>query len=225
MCKTRPFQLNSMGFRACHVLALAIPVLLSACVTTGSNQSADADRWVPIQPSSALNAQPAGPAEIVSVRERRRGGTELVQHITLANDTYLAGENSLSLAIEWAGPFLKLTRTGESLGQYELKGQVLEAALEQALPDNGAGKGGGANQLNRYGPYSYVSAAYPDGAQCVFAWQEIDGAKVGKSVDRAAAQLRNCRQDGDLARLLAPMGGLSLAALDTSASTQTTKAD
>ena len=218
------FQRNIMRLRTRHILLLVIPSVLSACATAGSNQSAGADRWVPIQPSSAVLAQPY-PAEIVAVRERRRGGTELVQHITLANDTYLAGENSLSLAVEWDGPFLKFTQTGESLGQYEMKGQALETAIEQALPAGGAGKAGGANRLNRYGSYSYVSATYPDGAQCVFAWQEIDGAKAGKSVDQAAAQLRNCRQDGDLVQLLAPMDSLILAALDAPTSTQSAKLD
>ena len=50
-------------------------------------------------------------------------------------------------------------------------------------------------------------------------------AKAGKSVDQAAAQLRNCRQDGDLVQLLAPMDSLILAALDAPTSTQSAKLD
>jgi hypothetical protein len=221
---TWPFQRNIMRHGSRRIMLLAIPSLLSACAA-GSSQSTGADRWMPIQPSSAVIAQPSDPALIVAVRERRRGGTEVLQNITLVNDTYLAGENSLSVAVELDGPFLKLTRAGESLGQYELKGQALEAAIEQALPAGWAGKGGVTKQMNRYGSYAYLSATYSEGAQCVFAWQEIDGAKAGKSIDQAAAQLRNCRQDGDLARLLAPMDDLHLTVPNASVSTQSAKAD
>ena len=206
-----------------RIMLLAIPSLLSACAA-GSSQSTGADRWVPIQPSSAVVTQPSDPALIVAVRERRRDGTEVLQNITLVNDTYLAGENSLSVAVELDGPFLKLTRAGESLGQYELKGQALEAAIEQALPAGWAGKGGLTKQMNRVRLLRLrVSNILRRGA--VRLRVAGDRWRQSRQIDRSGRSTAPELPAGRRSRPAAGPHGLHLTVPSASVSTQSAKAD
>ncbi|WP_158047373.1 hypothetical protein [Skermanella pratensis] len=92
--------------RIARASAVAAALLTSACVTTSDPYpaaavSGDIGRWVPVEPGRARVALAAPTAvEPLAAREFRTAQGELVQTLTLPNNTAVPGDNELVAAFD-----------------------------------------------------------------------------------------------------------------------------
>jgi hypothetical protein len=93
-----------------HIAALAAVLLTSACITPGDpgpgiGPGPEIGRWVPIEPGRArviLASPQAG--EALAARELRTTQGEVVQTITLPNNTAVPGDNEIIAAFDYGPP-------------------------------------------------------------------------------------------------------------------------
>ncbi|HZH26715.1 MAG TPA: cellulose biosynthesis protein BcsN [Azospirillaceae bacterium] len=179
--------------RAKHAAAIAC-LAVAACVHERADLDLRADarpvgHWRVLEPTR-VRAELDLPG--VGARERRTRDGELVQDLVLANDTRVAGENRLTLAVDYGPPDGRVRADGPRLGRYGFTPAELEAELARALPGARIAPGP-VLRSNGYGPYYAVTAEYPGEAACVFAWQVIDGgAHLPPGARRASLVLRWC---------------------------------
>jgi hypothetical protein len=97
------------------------------------------------------------------------------------------------------------------VGRYRIGPENLHGILNEVLPRANIL---GAPQIrqNRYGLYGFVAAEYPGQAQCVLAWQVLDGtgATSGAAPRRTGIQMRLCDAHAQAADLIAPFDTLRL---------------
>lgn len=189
---------------------LAAAALVGACQATGGQSAFGLYEWQPIPPG-AIAARSTDPSfEGVEGRERRTPN-EIYQHMVLANETTVPGQNELVIMADTAGFFAN--RDGvPRLGTYEFKAGDVNAMIAEAFA--------GATEIrdpqlrrNDYGPYYYVEAYYTGRANCVLAWQVLDNREGGFPIraNRVTTRYRMCDPAKSTADLLAGFEGLYLA--------------
>jgi hypothetical protein len=191
-------------------------LLTGACATNSSSfgepstASSDIGRWVPVDPSRARVAVESSKA--LSARQLRTSQGELVQAVTLANNTAVPGDNQLVAAFDYGPPSIFATDIhAPKVGHYAMAPAVLNGLLAEMLP-RAVVAGEPQIRRNRYGLYGYVEAEYPGQAKCVLAWQMLDGADTpgGNPPRRTGIRMRVCDARAQTADLVAPFDKLRL---------------
>lgn len=143
----------------------------------------------------------------LEARELRNLQDELLQELVLTNDTYLEGENSLTLAIDFGRGGFGGRRNG-TIGEYAFDNDFVRRTALQRF--SGAQRVGTASaRQGTYGIFHFINAEYRDG-QCIYAWQVVDGDELRRDVRRASVQFRACRQDASVQDLLRIFASLRL---------------
>lgn len=134
----------------------------------------------------------------LEARELRHLQTELLQELVLTNDTYLEGENSVTLAVDFGrGGFGGRRQT---IGEYAFdEAFVRRTAIERFAGAQRVGKA--TARQGTYGIFHFISADYL-GGRCIYAWQIIDGDELRRDVKRASVQFRACQQNSSVQDLL-----------------------
>lgn len=212
--------MNQILRRVARASAAAAALLTSACVTTpdtypAATVSGDIGRWVPIEAGRArvALAAPASP-DPLSAREFRTSQGELVQTLTLPNNTAVPGDNELVAAFDYGPPSIFQTDVhAAKTGRYAMEPASLNHLIGEMLP-RAVVQGEPQIRKNGYGLYGYVSADYPGQAKCVLAWQVLDGADLrqagGAAPRRAGIQMRVCDARAQPAELIAAFDSLRL---------------
>jgi hypothetical protein len=191
-------------------------LLTGACATNSSSfgepstASSDIGRWVPVDPSRARIAVES--SEALSARQLRTSQGELVQTVTLANNTAVPGDNQLIAAFDYGPPSIFAADVhAPKVGHYAMAPAALNGLLAEMLP-RAVVAGEPQIRRNRYGLYGYVAAEYPGQAKCVLAWQMLDGADTpgGNPPRRTGIQMRVCDAQAQTADLVAPFDKLRL---------------
>ena len=206
--------------------AVAAALMTSACVTNpdpypAAAVSGDVGRWVPIEAGRARVALaapaspdvPASPGALAA-REFRTSQGELVQTLTLPNNTAVPGDNELVAAFDY-GPssIFQADVHAAKVGRYAMEPASLNRLIGEMLP-RAVLQGEPQIRKNGYGLYGYVSADYPGQAKCVLAWQVLDGTDLRQA--GGAAPRRTYRSaspvppDSANWRLDAPVGTFSV---------------
>jgi hypothetical protein len=207
--------------RAVHNIAktliVAASLLTGACVTNSNSfgepslaASSDIGRWIPVEPGRARVAVES--SEALSVRQLRTSQGELVQTVTLANNTAVPGDNQLVAAFDYGPPSIFATDVhAPKVGHYAMAPAALNNLLAEMLP-RAVVAGEPQIRKNRYGLYGYVVAEYPGQAKCVLAWQMLNGADVsgGSPPRRTGIQMRVCDARAQTANLVASFDKLRL---------------
>ncbi|EWY39278.1 hypothetical protein N825_07305 [Skermanella stibiiresistens SB22] len=208
--------------------AVAALLLTSACATTSSpvssaSGSSDIGRWVPIEPARAHVAlAPANTAnsgtgtDTLSGRELRTSQGELIQTLTLSNNTAIPGDNELVASFDYGPSSIFATDIhAPKVGRYAMAPSALSGLIGEMLPRANV-QGEPQIRKNRYGLYGYVAAEYPGQAKCVLAWQVLDGDAIaqgfgdGGAPRRAGIQMRVCDARAQPAELIASFDSLRL---------------
>jgi hypothetical protein len=198
--------------------AVAASALLTGACATNPNSFgepftasvSDIGRWVPVEPGRARIAVES--SEALSARQLRTSQGELVQTVTLANNTAVPGDNQLVAAFDYGPPSIFAADIHASkVGHYAMAPAVLNGLLAEMLP-RAVVAGEPQIRRNRYGLYGYVAAEYPGQAKCVLAWQMLDGADApgGNPPRRTGIQMRVCDAQAQTADLVAPFDKLRL---------------
>lgn len=206
--------------------AVAAALMTSACVTNpdpypAAAVSGDVGRWVPIEAGRARVALaapaspdvPASPGALAA-REFRTSQGELVQTLTLPNNTAVPGDNELVAAFDY-GPssIFQADVHAAKVGRYAMEPASLNHLIAEMLP-RAVLQGEPQIRKNGYGLYGYVSADYPGQAKCVLAWQVLDGTDLrqagGAAPRRAGIQMRVCDARAQPAELIAAFDSLRL---------------
>jgi hypothetical protein len=208
--------MTSTVHRIAQTAAVAASLLTGACATNPngfgepSTASSDIGRWVPVDPSRARIAVES--SEALSARQLRTSQGELVQAVTLANNTAVPGDNQLVAAFDYGPPSIFATDIhAPKVGHYAMAPAALNGLLAEMLP-RAVVAGEPQIRRNRYGLYGYVAAEYPGQAKCVLAWQMLDGADTpgGNPPRRTGIQMRVCDARAQTADLVAPFDKLRL---------------
>jgi hypothetical protein len=208
--------MTSTVHRIAQAAVVATSLLTGACVTNSnsfgepSTASSDIGRWVPVDPSRARIAVES--SEALSARQLRTSQGELVQTVTLANNTAVPGDNQLVAAFDYGPPNIFAADVhAPKVGHYAMAPAVLNGLLAEMLP-RAVIAGEPQIRKNRYGLYGYVAAEYPGQAKCVLAWQMLDGAEIsgGNPPRRTGIQMRVCDARAQTADLVAPFDKLRL---------------
>ena len=209
--------MTSTVHRIAQAAAVAVSLLTGACATNPNGfgepstaASSDIGRWVPVDPSRARIAVES--SEALSARQLRTSQGELVQAVTLANNTAVPGDNQLVAAFDYGPPSIFATDIhAPKVGHYAMAPAVLNGLLAEMLP-RAVVAGEPQIRKNRYGLYGYVAAEYPGQAKCVLAWQMLDGADIpgGNPPRRTGIQMRVCDARAQTADLVAPFDKLRL---------------
>jgi hypothetical protein len=165
---------------------------------------------VPVDPSRTRIAVES--SEALSARQLRTSQGELVQAVTLSNNTAVPGDNQLVAAFDYGPPSIFATDIhAPKVGHYAMAPAVLNGLLAEMLP-SAVVAGEPQIRKNRYGLYGYVAAEYPGQAKCVLAWQMLDGADApgGNPPRRTGIQMRVCDAQAQTADLVAPFDKLRL---------------
>jgi hypothetical protein len=199
--------------------AVAALLLTSACATpsgpvSSASGSSDIGRWVPIEPVRAHVALAAGPtgADTLSGRELRTSQGELIQTLTLSNNTAIPGDNELVASFDYGPSSIFATDIhAPKVGRYAMAPSALNTLIGEMLP-RATVQGEPQLRKNRYGLYGYVAAEYPGQAKCVLAWQVLDGDALGQDAAprRAGIQMRVCDARAQPAELIASFDSLRL---------------
>ena len=217
--------MTSPTCRIVQMAALAAALLTSACITPGdpyfntysstgfgadrTGPATEIGRWVPVEPGRARVAiTQAGSQEALAGREMRTTQGELVQTLTLANNTAVPGDNQITAAFDYGPASIFQTDIyAPKVGRYRIGPENLGGILNEVLPRANIL---GAPQIrqNRYGLYGFVAAEYPGQAQCVLAWQVLDGPSGAPR--RTGIQMRLCDAHAQAADLIAPFDTLRL---------------
>jgi len=145
-------------------------------------------------PANGIAAGAEGP-EILAARERRgHDGVQIVDAV-LANNTLEPGENRLFVA----------AREREDNRPLAIDPELVTLAFSPDVVDRnfavllrGARRTSAPSaRRNRYGPYYFVAAAYPGGAECVDAWQRVKNertpiAEVSRTTRSSSATAMRC---------------------------------
>jgi hypothetical protein len=202
--------------RFAQAAVVATSLLTGACATNSSSfgepstASSDIGRWVPVDPSRARVAVES--SEALSARQLRTSQGELVQAVTLANNTAVPGDNQLVAAFDYGPPSIFATDIhAPKVGHYAMAPAALNGLLAEMLP-RAVVAGEPQIRRNRYGLYGYVAAEYPGQAKCVLAWQMLDGADTpgGNPPRRTGIQMWVCDAQAQTADLVAPFDKLRL---------------
>jgi hypothetical protein len=209
--------MTSTVHKIVQAAAVTTALLTGACVTNSSSfgepstaASSDIGRWVPVDPSRARIAVES--SEALSARQLRTSQGELIQTVTLANNTAVPGDNQLVAAFDYGPPSIFAADVhAPKVGHYAMASNVLNSLLAEMLP-RAAVAGEPQIRKNRYGLYGYVAAEYPGQAKCVLAWQMLDGADApgGNPPRRTGIQMRVCDARAQTADLVAPFDKLRL---------------
>ncbi len=185
------------------VMAVLVGVVLSACAAgpdpsiryVGVVDTGWSD--IPVQQVRISFPDEAGMTGL-EARELRHLQSELLQELVLTNDTYLEGENSVTLAVDFGRGGLGGRR--QTIGEYAFdEAFVRRTALERF---GGAQRVGPATaRQGTYGIFHFITAEYR-GGQCIYAWQLVDGDDLRRDVKRASVQFRACQQDTSVQDLL-----------------------
>jgi hypothetical protein len=204
--------------RIAQAAVVATALLTGACVTdaNGFDESpasfaaSDIGRWVPVEPGRTRIAVESSDA--LSARQLRTSQGELVQTVTLANNTAVPGDNQLVAAFDYGPPSIFAADVhAPKIGHYAMAPAALNGLLAEMLP-RAVIAGEPQIRRNRYGLYGYVAAEYPGQAKCVLAWQVLDGADApgGNPPRRTGIQMRVCDARAQAADLVAPFDKLHL---------------
>jgi hypothetical protein len=202
--------------RIAQATVVAASLLTGACVTNSSNFGepsatvSDIGRWVPVEPGRTRIAIES--SEALSARQLRTSQGELVQTVTLANNTAVPGDNKLVAAFDYGPPSIFAADVhAPKVGHYAMAPASLNGLLAEMLP-RAVVAGEPQIRRNRYGLYGYVAAEYPGQAKCVLAWQVLDGsdATYADAPRRTGIQMRVCDAQAQTAELIAPFDKLRL---------------
>lgn len=203
--------------RIVQAAAVTTALLTGACVTNSNSFGepslaavSDIGRWVPVEPGRARVAVES--SEALSVRQLRTSQGELVQTVTLANNTAVPGDNQLVAAFDYGPPSIFATDVhAPKVGHYAMAPAALNNLLAEMLP-RAVVAGEPQIRKNRYGLYGYVAAEYPGQAKCVLAWQMLEGVDLsgGNTPRRTGIQMRVCDARAQTADLVAPFDKLRL---------------
>jgi hypothetical protein len=202
--------------RIAQAVVVATSLLTGACVTNSSSFGepsaavSDIGRWVPVEPGRTRIAIES--SEALSARQLRTAQGELVQTVTLANNTAVPGDNKLVAAFDYGPPSIFAADIhAPKVGHYAMAPASLNGLLAEMLP-RAVVAGEPQIRRNRYGLYGYVAAEYPGQAKCVLAWQVLDGsdATYADAPRRTGIQMRICDAQAQTAELVAPFDKLRL---------------
>jgi hypothetical protein len=181
-------------------------LVLAGCALPSDRLAADRDaaRWIPIEPQRArIDIGRDTGIDALAAREKRTVQGELIEEITLANDTAAPGGNVLTLAVDY-GPssFLLADPYAVKVGQYAMTPTTVAAATRQVF-DKAQQVTAPEIRANRYGPYSFITAEYPGVAHCALAWQVVSPDLLPTIPFRkASVRMRVCGRAADTATLL-----------------------
>lgn len=151
---------------------------------------------IPVQQVRVVFPDDAGIAGL-EARELAGVNDELLQELVLTNDTYLEGENSITLAVDFGRGF---SRRESTIGEYVFDDAFVRRTAIQRFA--GAQRVGTATaRQGAYGVFHFITADYR-GGRCIYAWQVIDGDDLRRDVRRASVQFRACGQDTSVQDLL-----------------------
>lgn len=199
--------------RRCLGGCLLLGSLVGCSNGFGGSTAADPHLFQPWQrvPASAIGVRFDGAEapEAIAARARIGDGVRVYEAV-LANATFAYGENKLIVAVREARDDRPLALDSE-LVTFTFTPATVDRNFAILLK--------GARRLseptprrNRYGAYYFVAAAYPGGAECVYAWQHVDDHRTSFSPGAAdaAVQFRYCDPDRAPAELIAMFDGLVL---------------
>ena len=161
---------------------------------------------IPVQQVRVIFPEDAGLAGL-EARELRHEQIELLQELVLTNDTYVEGENSLTLAVDFGRRGFGGRRT-DTIGEYSFDDEFVRRTALQRF--SGAQRVGQASaRQGPYGIFHFIPAEYRDG-QCIYAWQIVDGDELPRDVRRASVQMRACGQNASVQELLRVFASLRI---------------
>jgi hypothetical protein len=202
--------------RIVQAVAVTATLLIGACATNpnsfgdSSTAVSEIGRWVPVEPDRSRVA--VANSEALSARQLRTSQGELIQTVTLANNTAVPGDNQLVAAFDYGPPSLFATDIhAPKVGHYAMAPAALSGLLAQMLP-NAVVAEEPQIRSNGYGLFGYLAAEYPGQAKCVLAWQVIDGAGAFavNPPRRTGIQMRVCDARAQTPELVAAFDKLRL---------------
>src|SRR4051812_3031353 len=161
--------------RIAQAVVVTAALLTGACATNPNSFGepfaasdigpSEIGRWVPVEPGRARIAVES--SEALSARQLRTSQGELVQTVTLANNTAVPGDNQLVAAFDYGPPSIFAADAyAPKVGHYAMAPAVLNGLVAEMLP-RAVIAGEPQIRKNRYGLYGYVTAEYPGQAKCV----------------------------------------------------------
>ncbi|MGB0696631.1 MAG: cellulose biosynthesis protein BcsN [Rhodospirillaceae bacterium] len=195
---------QGLGAFASLVVLLAGLVLLSACAprSTWPGRTSHFDRsheWVEVDPSRSLVLfNSAASPRVVAVRERNINDLLFVQELVFENNSYISGENKLTLAVMFDAPVTWLVANGIAfndanryLTQYG--GRPSAELLTTAFA-------GQSHQIsdflhqNQYGVFGHAHTTPRSETQCAVSWQRIEdqGAVLPNNLRSVDLRFRFC---------------------------------
>lgn len=149
--------------------------------------------------------------ELVSAYQRRSTDEQVFEDLILANDTALAGENRLMVALRFVRNRRDTPLLLESGGNYKFRPDDVDRALRDWLPGVAIDRSPRIRS-NRYGRYSYVDGESRDGTRCVYAWQVVryNQTALPGGLKDVALQMRYCDSSKTAEEIIRNFDDLSL---------------
>jgi hypothetical protein len=196
--------------RLAGVASLVLLAPLAACTEGGFQGDAGAHPhlfgpWQSVEDQRiGLRLAGSNPLEVIAARVRQGHDGLEVYEAVFTNDTLDYGENLAIVAVR-DRPDNRPLSLDSDVVTFEFTPEVIHKNFDVLLK-GAEQKSTPAQRRNRYGPYHFVTAQYPGGARCIYAWQHVDNDKTPFSggASDAAVQFRYCdpsRSAADMAEL------------------------
>lgn len=149
--------------------------------------------------------------DVVAARRRSSEGGVRIYEGTLANSTVDHGENKVILVVREQIDGRPLP-AGVGAATLDFTPQAVSRNFDSMFPGALQTSRPSSGGRNRYGPYHFVSAAYPGSSQCIYAWQHLDDERtpLGVGVADASLQLRYCDPQQTPAQLISMFDGIEI---------------